>query len=158
MEMMELSAAAVAQGDVPGSVCVRHGRPAARHVDFVIKSRPVMRRPGALETNLLSMAARMGEYGRRLVVVRAKRWPLCDRCVRIRFAGLLLATVMFWGGLVSVATAVVWRVASDSSVPWLMVPFGGGLLLALASVGPFVWGSLPRLPEPPPLKTACRSL
>jgi hypothetical protein len=143
---VRLSAAAVARGEIPASVCVRHGLPAARHVDFVVKSRPAMPRIG-IEVSIVSIVARLGEYSRRVTLVRAKGWPLCDRCVRIRFAGLLLANLMFWGGLAAAAAAAIWRVAAGSPAAWLLAPFGGGLVLVLASVGPFVWGSLPRLTQ-----------
>ncbi len=128
---------------VPLPVCVRHGAPATRRVTFAVKSRPEVSTPRG--GNGAVMTARLGEWARKTRVVRADGWPLCVRCAAVRAAGLVLANVMFWGGLLLLAGVVVVRISAGAPDTGLVLPMLTGMAAVLGSVVPFVWGSLPRL-------------
>jgi hypothetical protein len=74
---MEIPAAWLVDGAVLPDRCVRHGAPATRRVDLIVRSRPAH-------------------------AVRVPGWPLCRRCTLLRVAGLAGAGVLFGGGLVAV--------------------------------------------------------
>jgi len=117
--------------ELPGH-CVRHGLPATRREDFVVKSRPKL---SPWRRTLLpghSSLDRAGEYARSVKLTRVSGWPLCGRCGRVRTAGLVLANVLFFGGVAMLIASLVLRAQADGPVPMLLVPILG----AFAARGP----------------------
>jgi hypothetical protein len=124
--------------------CVRHGLPAVRRVDFVVKSRPkISPRRKVLLPGYTSLN-RADEYLQQVKATRVSGWPLCARCVRERTVGLTLAGLMFFSGLAAMVIAFVVGLAVGPQ-PLLAVPFLGGFAAMLASPLALRWGGLPRL-------------
>src|SRR5690606_14881003 len=78
--------------------CVRHGLPAVRRADFVIRSRPKISPRRRLLVPGYTALDRAAEYRRAVRWVRVTGWPLCATCVRDRRVYLGLASVLFFGG------------------------------------------------------------
>lgn len=78
------------------------------------------------------------EYQRQLKLVKVDGWPLCAACARTRAIALILANVLFWGGLIAVIAGF-----ASGNLPALL----GGIAAILGSVVPFSSGSLPRLTQ-----------
>jgi hypothetical protein len=74
---VEIPAAWLVDGAVQPARCVRHGAPATRRVDLVVRNRT-------------------GH------AVRVPGWPLCLRCTLVRIAGLAGAGLLLGGGLAAV--------------------------------------------------------
>ncbi|WP_216209218.1 hypothetical protein [Amycolatopsis aidingensis] len=135
-------------GNLPAH-CTRHGRPAARRVDFTLQSKVKIegsrvRQVGAL--GAAGMADRLGQHGRKVRVTQVKGWPLCRTCARTRASWLAVSAVMFFGGLLAFAGSLLTGIlAEQGTVRWLAgVAVAGFVLLVLAAF-PFHYGSLPRL-------------
>jgi hypothetical protein len=125
--------------------CVRHGQPAARRVDIVLRSKPPAsprRRPWATGRGSLERAAERLQLVR-IVVLRG--WPLCSRCVRRRSVALGLANTLFFGGLIAVVAALVLRLRGDTGTSTLLAPVVGGFVAMAATTAPLEWGGLSRL-------------
>lgn len=100
----------------PGALppyCSRHGAPAARRVDFVLQSRVKVDGNRALSGNVLSTTDRLAQRGAKVRVSDVRGWPLCGACVRVRTVGLALAVVLFWGGLLAFAGALIAGLVGD---------------------------------------------
>jgi hypothetical protein len=139
-----LPAGALATVPARCTLCARHGAPAAHRIGFDLQSRPALQaRRG--DGNLLSTAGRLGEHAKRVKILEITEWPLCGRCVQARRLWLVVAGVLFWGGLVAIAAGVVMRVVLGEPTPLVAASFIGGLVMVLVSPAPFVAGSLPRL-------------
>jgi hypothetical protein len=130
---LEIPAAWLVDGAVMPARCVRHGGPATRRVDLAVRCRPA--RSGLLVPGRKPPGQ----------TVRVAGWPLCRRCVRVRFAGLALATGLFAAGLLALVGGFAAGVAADRPRPVLLVPILGGLAAMLASAPALVWAGLPRL-------------
>ncbi|MCX2732122.1 hypothetical protein OOZ19_17935 [Saccharopolyspora sp. NFXS83] len=131
-------------GALPGC-CARHGQDSARSVDFSLQSRAEPQGGRVMCANPLGVAGRLGERARQVRITRVRGWPLCAACVRRRTTGLVLANVLFWGGLALIAGALAARLITGVQSPALGAALLGGFLAALVSVVPFVLGSLPRI-------------
>jgi hypothetical protein len=127
--------------------CVRHGLPTVRRVDLAVKSRPkIAPRRKVLLPGYTSLN-RADEYLRQVKVTRVSGWPLCAQCVRERTLGLILAGVLFFGGLAAMLVAFVVGALADGPQPLLAVPILGGFAAILASPLALRWGGLPRLTQ-----------
>lgn len=110
---MEVPAAWLATAPELPDRCVRHGLPAVRRVDFVIKSRPKL---SPWRRTLLpgySSLDRAAEYARAVKLTRVSGWLLCARCHRVRTTGLVLASLLFFGGVATIVVAFVLRALAD---------------------------------------------
>lgn len=116
-----------------------------RRVDFAVQSRVRVDGDRLLSSSPLGVADRIGERARRVEVARARSWPLCRSCARRRSVLFGLAQVLFWGGLASTAAALLIRLIGGEQAAFLGVLLLGGFFAVLASVAPFVAGSLPRI-------------
>lgn len=125
--------------------CVRHGRPAARRADFVIRSRPNISSRRRLLVPGYTAANRAEEYLRAVKSVRVTGWPLCATCVRDRRVYLGLTWLLFFGGLAALVAAFVAGAVMAGTQPLLIVPILAGFAGMLLSPIPFIRGSLTRL-------------
>ena len=125
--------------------CSRHGLPAVATKDFALQSRvdraAARRQPGA---GAVDMANRLARHGTQVRVVHVRGWPLCPRCLRTRRWWLAIASVLFFGGLVAFAGALLGGALTDGA-PWLAAVAGGGFVLLPLSALPFSRGALGRL-------------
>ncbi|GAA4613593.1 hypothetical protein GCM10023108_14780 [Saccharopolyspora hordei] len=135
---------ATTPGGLP-QCCAAHGRVAVRQVDFALQSRVQVDGNRVLSSSLLGVADRIGERARRVKVARVRGWPLCRGCARRRSVLFGLSQLLFWGGLASIAAALLVRLIGGVQATFLGVLAFGGFIVALASVVPFVAGSLPRI-------------
>jgi len=46
-------------------------------------------------------------------LTRVSGWPLCARCHRVRTTGLVLASLLFFGGVATIVVAFVLRALAD---------------------------------------------
>lgn len=127
---------------LPGS-CSRHGRPAAKRVDFALQSKT---QPHGGRLTVFGMADRLGQHAKAVRVTHVKGWPLCRTCVRTRAVWFTLSLVLFFGGLLAFAGSLVAGViAEKGTVQWLAAVAVGGFLLMIVSAFPFSVGSLSRV-------------
>jgi len=143
---MQISADRLNAGQVFPDCCAKHGLPAVRRVDFVVKSRPKLGSMGRLAVPGYTAVGRAAEYLTKVKFIKVAGWPLCIRCVRRRTLGLAVAGVLFFGGVAAIAVAVVIALATSPG-RLLAVPFLAGFLAILASPWPFTWGGLPRITQ-----------
>jgi len=125
--------------------CVRHGLPAVRRADFVIRSRPKISPRRRLLVPGYTALDRAAEYRRAVRWVRVTGWPLCATCVRDRRVYLGLASVLFFGGLVALVAAFAAGAVLNGTQPLLLIPILAGFAAMLLSPVPFSHGSLTRL-------------
>lgn len=125
--------------------CVRHGLPAVRRADFLVRSRPKIssRRRMLLPTH--TAVDRADEYLRAVKAVRLTGWPLCATCVRDRLVYLALAGVLFFGGLAALVAAFVAGGVMAGDQPLLLIPILAGFAAMLLSPIPLTRAALPRL-------------
>lgn len=147
--VVTLTAELVGQpGSLPGH-CTRHGRPAVRRANFALQSKVDIEGSRFRQVaflGVIGMAARLGEYGTKVRITDVREWPLCQTCVRTRIFWLIVAGVMFYGGLLAfVGSIIVGIIAEKGTVaPLAGVAMLGFMLLPLAAF-PFYVGSIPRL-------------
>jgi hypothetical protein len=127
--------------------CARHGLPAIRRVDFVVKSRPKVRSVGRLALPGYTTVDRAEEYLTKVRFISVKGWPLCKRCLRRRTAGLSLATLLFFGGIVTMIASVALTLSHSPANRALAIPFMLGFAAIVAAPWPFSWGGLPKITQ-----------
>jgi hypothetical protein len=88
---------------------------------------------------------RAAEYARAVKLTRVTGWPLCARCHRVRTTGLVLASLLFFGGVATIVVAFVLRALADGPRPMLLAPMLGAFAAMLVSPVALRWGGLPRL-------------
>jgi hypothetical protein len=125
--------------------CVRHGLPAARRVDFVVRSRPKISSRRRLLVPGYTALDRAGEYLGAVQAVRVSGWPLCVSCLRTRRVFLTLAGALFFGGLAALVAGFVAGGVLAGDQPWLLIPILGGFAAMLLSPVPLGRASLTRL-------------
>ncbi|WP_139320631.1 hypothetical protein [Saccharomonospora sp. CUA-673] len=131
----------------PGHVsrhCTRHGEPAARYRDFKLQSSVKLEGSRWWSANVLTMSSDAGDYAKKVKVAEVTGWPLCSRCLRMRARWMVVAAVLFYGGLLAVASPFVAAIFVD--VPGWMAGVGAAGFVALpVSAWPFSRGSIPRV-------------
>lgn len=127
--------------------CVKHGLPAVRRVDFVVKSRPRVSSPWRMLLPGYTALNRGEEYAKQVTFVTVHGWPLCAQCARRRSTGLSLAGILFFGGLAAIAGAVIARLAMPDPSLLLAIPILGGFVAMLLSPLPLRWAGLPQLTQ-----------
>jgi hypothetical protein len=127
--------------------CARHGLPAVKRVDFAVKSRPKVSPKSKVLLPGYTSLNRADEYLKQLTITKVEGWPMCARCVRERTVGLVLAGVLFFGGLVAMVAAFVAGAVMTGTRPLLAVPILAGLALVLVSPLALRHGSLPWLTQ-----------
>jgi hypothetical protein len=127
--------------------CVRHGRPAARRVGFVVRSRPKISSRRRMLSPAHTALDRAEEYRRAVKAVRVTGWPLCATCVRDRRVYLGLTWLLFFGGLAALVAAFVAGAVLDGTQPLLLIPILAGFAAMLLSPIPFGRAALPRLTQ-----------
>lgn len=140
LDVVELPAELVEQGDLPSS-CTRHGRPAARRVDFALQSKT---KPTGARLNVIGVADRLSEHVMSVQVTRVKHWPLCRRCVRTRTSWLAGSAGLLLGGLAAISGSLI-ALAFAGNRALLGLVFLLGFLAIVAAPYLFYLGSLPRL-------------
>ncbi|GAB3497458.1 hypothetical protein [Amycolatopsis cihanbeyliensis] len=136
----------------PGTLpahCTRHGRPAARRVDFALQSKVRIEGSRVRQVGVFGgagMADRLGQHAKKVRVTHVKGWPLCHTCARTRASWLVVSSVMFFGGLLAfVGSLIIGIIAEKGTVPWLAGVAVAGFVLLVLSAFPFHRGSLARL-------------
>jgi hypothetical protein len=141
--MIEIPTAFLAeQTPLPG-VCVRHGAPAIRRADFVIKSRPDPGSPGKLAIPGYTVLNRAEDYAKKVKFIEVHGWPLCARCVRRRTGGRMAAGVLFFGGITAMVISAVAALTVADGNRLLSIPFMIGFVTAaLLAPWVFAWSGL----------------
>lgn len=147
VDAVEVSADRLNSGQVLPGCCAKHGLPAVRRVDFVVKSRPKLKSVGRLWVPGYTAVDRTADYLTRVKFIKVAGWPLCITCVRRRTLGLALASLLFFGGIAAIAAAVVIGLATSPGNRLLAIPFLAGFVAIVASPWPFSWGGLPRITQ-----------
>jgi hypothetical protein len=125
--------------------CAAHGLPAVRRVTFAVRSKPkIGSRAKVFQPGYTSLN-RAEEYAKQVKIVKVSGWPLCANCVRRRTAGLVLAGLLFFGGLLAMIVGFVVAAVDDGPDKTPMIPILLGFAAILLSPLPFRFASLPKI-------------
>ncbi|GAA2345358.1 hypothetical protein GCM10009854_22730 [Saccharopolyspora halophila] len=129
----------------PADCCSAHGKRAVRRVDFALQSRTPPEGSRLLNANLLGVASRLADRAARVQVTQIVGWPLCRRCARRRNGLIVLAAVLFWGGLAAVGATLLVHLVTGAQGGALGAAGVAGLVAVPVSLVSFVLGSMPRI-------------
>jgi hypothetical protein len=144
-DAVKIPAEQLTGGQLPPDCCARHGLPAARRVDFVVKSRPKVSSVKRLAVPGYTAVDRAAEYLTKVQFIRVEGWPLCRKCLRRRTAGLAVAALLFFGGITAMIASAAISLSSSPANRALAIPFMLGFAAVVASPWPFAWGGLPKI-------------
>ena len=125
--------------------CVAHGLPAVQRKTFAVRSNPKISSRKKVFLPGYTALNRAEEYASQVKIVKVSGSPLCTRCVRQRSIGLVLAGVLFFGGLLAMMTGFVIGALDDGSNRALLIPILLGLAATLLSPLSLRSASLPKL-------------
>lgn len=141
---VEIPAAAAQHGVLP-THCARHGRPAARRVDFALQSKVRTEGNRVRSANLLGTVSRLSRYAERVRILRVRGWPLCPACLRGRRSWLAVTLLLFIGGLAAFTGSLLTGLLVNEPPRVLAGVAAGGFVAMVLSAWPFSRAGLGRV-------------